>query len=1783
MTDAQDLETLKKQRSRAKASITRIESFVTGSSDDTDVHEFIVRESQLVKHYERYLEIQDKIEDKDETLVQDRVEVEGKYFSLVAKLKSLIALRQSTTLMTQSNDSSPRQQHAGSVGGPQHCPPMQVKLPQINIPIFSGKLEEYFAFSDLFSAVIGNNDTLSDVQRLIYLRSLVKGEPLALIESLPLTKENYGVALSLLHGRYNKRISVINAHLKGLLDVPQISKNNVVSMRQFLTQINRHLKALAALDVPTHNWDLLLVYIYSTHLDFAVRQAFELERDDSKLPSLNEFLSFLEKRCSTLETLVGESNTSPKLKRQGTSCLSREPYGNKESPQTLFTNKNNNEMSGANYFCLYCKVKNHNIYKCVAFSKLSVGQRKEFVDKSKLCFNCLGSKHQVKQCASSGCRWCARKHHSLLHDATDTNYSRVNGNSSAQPTHLHKGNTAQGNQTQATARFNEAQSISNDQEPHQGQASQSQQANRICMTSLGKTHHILLATAQVMILAKNGKKIQARALLDSASQTSFVTTRLFHKLNCPAQRYAMPISGIGATTTQVSHSVHLTVLSHTHKEFSVSSQFAILDTITCVLPHVAIDKGSLPIPEDLTLADNEFFKPMPIDVLIGADLYFDIIAPGLLRLGRNLPTLQFSYLGWIIGGPAPIGRASEQSALLSVALFSSTMDINEIIPKFWSLEEPPKNAVVAPEDKLCESIFENTTRHLPGGRFQVDIPFSKGDIYNRLGDSFSIAFRRLRSLEKRLSKDHDTFLRYKEFIDEYVRLGHAKYVSLSHPLAEPQRRNFLAHHGVFREQSISTKLRVVFDASMKTSSGMSLNDMMLKGPRVQPDLFDIICRFRLHRYVFTTDIQKMYRQIMVNPAQTHLQSILWRENANDAVKVIELLTVTYGTKAAPYLATRCLTELAKEHALTYPLAAQAVINQCYVDDILAGANTLTEIRALRSELVAMLGSAGFTLHKWCFNELSLYGLSNTEGCSEVTLKDESNKVLGLVWKSVDDVFTISAQPNLEQAHGEPLTKRSVLAKLAQHFDPLGFISPVIVRAKILMQRIWVRNLGWDDAIPTDLATEWQVFAADRKNITKIRVPRWLHTPEVIEDVQLHGFCDASQVAYGAVLYLRSTYVTKSIGSQLICAKSRVAPLKIVSLPRLELCAALLLSKLVAKIKEIWPYSFNKIVLWTDSQIVLAWLSASPSRWTTFVANRTAEIQELTSSCQWRHIDSKLNIADIITRGCDCDALIANRDWWQGPQLIMSDYQLQTSQPNSESNSASVPEQRSNAMLAQTNQNFFQTVISKFSNFSRLQRTVAYVLRFIHNCLHRATQRTGPLSVEEVHQALETIVKVTQRTYFKKELDSLTTQAPLKNNPMQSLAPFVDGHGILRVGGRLHNASVTFNQKHPVLLPAKNHLVTLIIDHEHRRLGHAGAQQVLASIRLRFWPLNALRQVKSVLHHCVICFRFKAARAEQLMGTLPSERVSGNRPFLNTGLDFGGPVMVKPSHSRKAAPYKAYIALFVCMHSRAIHLELVSSLSAEAFLSTLKRFISRRGKPAVLYSDNATNFRGANNALKEVYHFFNSKDNLTRITDYATNSEIQWKFIPPRSPHWGGLWEAGIKSTKFHLRRIVGSSLLTFENLSTVLTEIEAILNSRPICPLSTDPLDLAALTPGHFLIGQPLTAVPELNTLDTPHNRLTWWQQITKVKQTFWKRFSVEYLNRLQHRPKWYQAGANLVKDTLVLVRDDNAPPLLWRLGRIQRAMPGPDGRVRVVEVRTTDGIFVRPIAKLAPLPLDSP
>lgn len=829
------------------------------------------------------------------------------------------------------------------------------------------------------------------------------------------------------------------------------------------------------------------------------------------------------------------------------------------------------------------------------------------------------------------------------------------------------------------------------------------------------------------------------------------------------------------------------------------------------------------------------------------------------------------------------------------------------------------------------------------------------------------------------------------------------------------------------------------------------------------------------------------------------QRIIRRESPTDELREFQLTTVTYGTASAPYLATRCLQQLAEEGEVSHPTAAKILKKDFYVDDMITGAQNEEEGKLLVNEMIELMSSAGMTLRKWNSSyEKILEGLpDHLRDVRDVRELDSSRstiKTLGMVWNPQTDSFCFSV-PKWNTS--STITKRIVASDASLLFDPLGLMSPVVVQAKIFMQTLWKNGYTWDEPLPEELQEYWREYRRNLLAIESLSVPRWVGYLKDCVEIQLHGFCDASELAYGAALYLRCTHRDRSVTVHLVTSKSRVAPLEDLSkknrkqsIPRLELTSALLLSHLLEAFRASVDIPM-KVFLWTDSMIVRCWLASIPSRWQTFVANRVSEIQHLTRDCQWCHIAGTENPADIVSRGMNPAQLYYQTLWWNGPYWLQMYHGTweEGAQVDEDQFDAEVLEVRNVAALpvaaAQPSDMF-----SIHSSLTKTVRLATLCRRYRYNAqaVHRTCRKFGPITKEEFEESYKQLIILAQKESFPQELTDLERGREVKDSSvLHALHPqLVDG--IIRVGGRLRNAPVAESRKHPIILHHRHPLSKLVLTHYHEKFYHAGQQLLVASVRGEFWITSIRTLARKVIFECVDCFRAKPSVLQQLMADLPLERVNPAPPFLKVGLDYCGPFLVTYPN-RRSSPKKCFVAVFVCLVTKAVHLELVADLTTEAFLAALKRFVARRGRPEVIMCDNAKNFVGAKRELKELLRLFLDQQFQYTVTAHAVNERIDFKFIPARSPNFGGLWEAAVKSFKGAFKRTIGTKTLQYDEMITVLTQVEAVLNSRPLTPISNDPGDFEALTPGHFLVQRPLTAIAEPNLEAVPTNRLSVWQR----------------------------------------------------------------------------------------------
>ncbi|UYV83512.1 hypothetical protein LAZ67_23001282 [Cordylochernes scorpioides] len=593
------------------------------------------------------------------------------------------------------------------------------------------------------------------------------------------------------------------------------------------------------------------------------------------------------------------------------------------------------------------------------------------------------------------------------------------------------------------------------------------------------------------------------------------------------------IIGVGNTPVQHSSStVSVTFCPlNNSEEFSVEA--VVTGVLTSEIPNFRLKDPNWPTLKSLKLADPEFYIQAPIDMILGEDIYTELMLNGSISLGEGLPMAINTRLGWVLLGKL-MGTSESNTEVCNLSL-QSEPELEFVMKRFWETESVPSPDLCT-QDEDCERLFSNNHGRDSHGRYWVKLPFRQHRPL--LGESREKALRRFLSLEGKLCKNVKLYDQYRGFMKEYEHLNHMERVPIAEVKRELCRCYYMPHHPVIREQSTTTKMRVVFDASAKSENNVSLNQFLHKGPKIQQDVFFILLRFRTYPVAITADIEKMYRQIRIHPEDADYQRILWRPSPEEPVVDYRLLTVTYGTTSAPFLAMRTLQQLAEDEGHNYPEASRVTLNDFYVDDLLTGAQTIAEAKELIDQLKDLMKKGGFHLRKWNSNCHEI--VSHVEEINEekkINLeKGAISKILGIVWDHVQDTFRVNI--TLPE---EVVTKRDLLSNIARIFDPLGFLSPTTVALKIIMQELWRSGTGWDEHIPNDIKEKWNNFRAELLKLGELSIPRYVWACEGDRDVQLHGFCDASSVAYSAVCYLRTVSLDGQVHISMLAAKTRVAP------------------------------------------------------------------------------------------------------------------------------------------------------------------------------------------------------------------------------------------------------------------------------------------------------------------------------------------------------------------------------------------------------------------------------------------------------------------------------------------------------------------------------------------------------------------------------------------------------------------------------------------------------------------
>ncbi|XP_062558044.1 uncharacterized protein LOC134222916 [Armigeres subalbatus] len=851
-----------------------------------------------------FLEICDVVpRDQREEFKVDNIQSEEIYDQLYVSIQSQIAEWKAKEESSKLNAMAP-------AFNPPHQPAVVNSMPHLHVPLptFDGNLENWYSFKCMFQTIMSRYPNESPAIKLYHLKNALVGNAAGKIDQDIINNNDYSAAWKMLQDEYEDERLIIDTHIDALLSLPKMTTESGDELRKLIDTCTKHVDALKNRELPVEGLaEMILVNVIAKRLDKDTRKLWESQLSQEELPSYIEMIDYLRERIRILQKMTGYavqravSTTKQRSKPEQKMMQARNFVQTKE-------------------LC-HCCNGDHLIYKCGQFKELSISNRYAKVKQAGLCFNCLRRGHRTVDCNSDkSCKSCKRKHHSLLHEEKPSTTKKPDSDQVVAP------------------------------EEHQEVAVQAGSVNYA--TSLMVKQQVLLSTAEVIVSGSGNKTVPCRALLDSGSDSNLISETLARQLNLVMDNINLPISGLNNAETRVKYKLRTKISSRVNS-FNAILEFLVVPKITTNLPMMKVDIRSWCIPPNAALADPSFHEPQEIQMIIGAELFFALVKNGRVKLGDGNPMLVETDLGWIVSGP--VKTHSPRHPRANCQLNICEEQINHTLVKFWELESVQEASPLTSKEQAIEKHFEQTHFRDDTGRYTVRLPFNKNK--GQLGDSLETARSRFNRLLRSFTNE-TKHARYTEFMTEYQTLGHMVEV-----FDEPDHCYFLPHHAVYKESSTTTKIRVVFDASAKTSSGVSLNDVLGVGPTV---LITILLRFCCYPVVLTADIPKMYRQVQIHEDDRKYQRILWLNSKNE-IGVFELATVTYGCASAPFLATRALMQLAKDEALELPVGARVIEENSYIDDFLTGGNTNDEVIEIYKQLAEILRRGGFGVHKFCSN------------------------------------------------------------------------------------------------------------------------------------------------------------------------------------------------------------------------------------------------------------------------------------------------------------------------------------------------------------------------------------------------------------------------------------------------------------------------------------------------------------------------------------------------------------------------------------------------------------------------------------------------------------------------------------------------------------------------------------------------------------------------------------------------------------------------------------------------
>lgn len=1260
----------------------------------------------------------------------------------------------------------------------------------------------------------------------------------------------------------------------------------------------------------------------------------------------------------------------------------------------------------------------------------------------------------------------------------------------------------------------------------------------------------ILQTA-VALINNGDRSCYGRILLDTGSQRTYITSSLAEKLHLPIKdnnRLLIYTFGSSKPRTIDSPVVNIKITTQRGQTYLIQAN---------VIPHitnkVASPKDYIAMNPDGTkydMADDGSLGER-IDLLIGNDYYHMFMTNEIQEHSQGLYLVNSSF-GWIYSGRV---EKEENIQDLTVVTYCDCSIEKYFTKPDLPLNESPSNLKLlweieaigikdSPKTTQQEEVIKhfNETVKYEHHRYQVKWPYITYP--PDLPINFGLALGRLKSVVNRMDKE--SLKAYNQIFQQQLNDGIIEVVK-DKKVTGPV--HYLPHHGVKQD---SKKLRIVVDGSAKTKDNNSLNECLYKGPLMLEDLTALLIRFRKYHIGITADVEKAFLQIGLQPEDRDVTRLLWLKDIDGGITEQNLLhlrfcRLPFGIISSPFLLTATIHHHLNKYNPKLGLV-EKIAKQCYVDNLVSGTNSEDEAIKLYKDAKKAFEDISMNIRDWNSNHKKL--LNEIPEKFKQTNAGQTN-VLGMVWDTKKDTLSLKKKSKLKQ--NTEITKRHVLRILASVYDPCGFLTPALLPCKVFLQELWKAKEDWDTILDAEKRKQWENLENSLTDLHEYKFPRYLGHGES-KNIEIHCFTDAAKYAYAAVLYLRA-YDSDQITVSLVMSKSRLTPLKDMEnlhIPRLELLGYLIGARLIAYVTKALNLKITRHILWTDSTTVLNWMNTNKLL-PPFITRRVTEIKE-NKEIEFRYVNTQENPADAATRMEGMKKLVL---WQRGPDFLRKDEKFWPTNTHHQDQPKSIQVLAVGEGLIEP-----ENTRNKEELESQLEKG-----RNDNETIKQKNERQGNqrVTTNETESRREEVIREIQAKYYPKEMAGDMTS--LKRN----LNLFLDDKGILRCKGRMGKSTWTYDMKYPILLPGNCEFTQKVIQDEHVKNYHVGTTHTLSLLRQRYWIPKGRSQVKRVLKKCPQCIKHGGGPYKlPEMPPLPEERITYSKAFDFTGLDYFGPIFI----TCEEKIVKRWVCLFTCLAVRAIHMEIVRDLSAEECLLAIRRFIASRGVPVLITSDNASQFKISAEVL---------------TGNFCIEQGIKWRFIPELAPWHGGFYERLIGLVKNCLKRTLEKQTLNDNQFYTIIKEVEAVLNTRPLTYVSTDPEHI--LKPSDFLnLGKCIMIEPSEEELFTERltksNLIESWKRGMSIVEEFKKMFVNQYLLSLRERYDKNKEGrirVNRIPEVgdRVQIKEDASNRLCWKVGNIEEVMKGGDGQIRVAKIRVGNKSYRRSVAHLYPLEIE--